>query len=136
MPISANRFGPKPPPNLQFQAICDDRDGLAYRLKEPHSDRIGAIVSFESAVAYRAADEGVLLSYWAAGLANASHLVWELSDTEFLHWLEKVSFRAHLVDDGIRHFLIATSSTCLEVLTSVEPKIEIFDGIDPAKRER
>lgn len=125
IPIQSARVGPETPPNIQFFSICDDEFGLVYRLKNPNSNRIAVTVKFSNVVAYRAADEGVLLDYWARKIANADHLVWELKDTEFLNWMEQVSLRAHAIEDGVRHFIVVTPTTCLEVLTSSVPAIEI-----------
>ena len=122
---STSPFGPDTPPNLQFFSISDDAHGLVYRLKEPHSDKIVATVRFNEVLAYRVADEGVLLDYWARKLANTSHLVWELKNSEFLAWIEAISLRAHAAEDGIRHFIVVSASTCLEVLSTAEPSIEV-----------
>jgi len=82
-------------------------------------------VRFGHVIAYRAADEGVLLDYWSRNTANTSHLLWELKGTEFLEWMERVSFRAHAIEDGVRHFIVVTATTCLEVLTMHEPIVEV-----------
>lgn len=126
-PIQSTAIGPETPPDIQFSSICDGERGLIYRLKAPHSDRIAVTIKFGHVIAYRVADEGVLLDYWARKIANTSHLVWELRATEFLEWMERVSMRAHVIEDGVRHFIVVTATTCLEVLTTIEPTIEVHE---------
>lgn len=82
-------------------------------------------VKFGHALAYRAADEGMLLDDWAHHLADTSHLVWELTGSQLLEWMERVSFKAHAVEDGVRHFMVVTPSTCLEVLVVGEPTVAV-----------
>jgi hypothetical protein len=123
--IASRKFGLPTPTNIQFSSISDNADGLVYQLQEPDTSRIAVTVRFGHVIAYRAADEGVLLEYWAHKLADTSHLIWELNGSEFLGWMERVSFKALAVEDGVRHFIVVTASICLEVLTMGEPAVEI-----------
>ena len=125
--ITSSKFGGLTPSNLQFSSISDDASGLVYRLQEPHSDRVAAIIKFGDVIAYRVADESVLLEYWAHKLANTSHLIWEFKGGDFLNWMEKASYRAFAIEDGVRHFIVVTQSICLEVLTNKEPIIELIE---------
>lgn len=124
--ITSSKFGELTPSNLQFASISDDANGLIYKLQESHSNRIAAIIKFGNVIAYRVADESVLLEYWAHKLANTSHLVWEFEGSDFLNWMEKTSYRAFAIEDGVRHFIVVTQSICLEVLTNNEPIIELI----------
>ena len=126
-PITSARVGPQTPSNIQFLAICDDAEGLTYRLKDADSPRIAVTVRFGNVIAYRVADEGVLLDYWSRKLANTSHLLWELKGTEFLQWMESASLQAHAIEDGVRHFIVVTATICLEALTMHEPTVEVHD---------
>lgn len=121
----SRKFGVQTPANIQFSSISDNENGLLYELKDPFTDRIAVRVNFGHVIAYRVADEGVLLSYWANHIADTSHLIWELHNSEFLSWMEAASYKAHAIEDGVRHFIVVTSSICLEVLTTTEPLVNI-----------
>lgn len=122
----SKKFGPVTPLNIQFSSIHDGPGGLSYELQEPNSDNIVVRINFGNVVAYRVADEGVLLKYWACHLADTSHLIWEFHNTDFLSWMKETSFNAYSVDDGIRHFIVVTATVCLEVLTHNEPLVSII----------
>lgn len=110
---------------LQFLSLVDESKDLKVNLRSLACPTQSVTVQFDCVEAYRVADEGILLTYWAAKAANTSHLIWELTGSEFLAWIEKFSFGAVAVEDGIRHFIVVTDFKCIEVLTKVEPIITL-----------
>ena len=58
---------------------------------------------------------------------GASELVYALQEGD--SEMGDVSYRAFVAEDGIRHFVVVTQSTCLEVLATIEPVVDVVAGV-------
>jgi len=80
-------------------------------------------VSVERPTAFRVTDEGNLIWYWSmlGEQGGPWGFVYELEGTA---WLTEYETSAAGPDPGVKHYLVAGSDQCLEVLSSAKPVVQ------------
>lgn len=80
-------------------------------------------VTVERPTAFRVTDEGNLLGYWSniADQGGPGGFVYELEGSAWLAEFESSAADPYL---DVKHYLVAGSDDCLEVLSEVEPVVQ------------
>lgn len=91
------------------------------RAKFHQGDKV-ATVEIDRPKAFRVTDEGDLNWYWSTLSERAAGLgfVYELEGSA---WLSEYESSTSFPDSGVRHFLLAGSDDCLEILAHLEPVV-------------
>lgn len=83
-------------------------------------------VSFKSELAVRWMDEGSLLKTMES-VDLSGGLLLELEKSSFLKWFHEETFSMHTESKNpVRHFIVATNNTIVEVLSCILPEVEVL----------
>jgi|SRR5579872_6600025 len=116
-----------------LESITDGIPGLFIRLYEEKTKKRGLLISFEySAEAYRITDESFRRETLFAlgqqyGIPFFSEwALFKVTNSEYVQWLSRES--SGITDSwNFIHFVFLTQDSMLEVVTTYEPKVTLWD---------